>query len=248
MKHLKWAMARALRRRGYELTSIKGHEPFRRDAIVDAVKPFTMTSRDRIRGLCDAVEYVVRNNLKGAIVECGVWRGGSMMAVALTLQELGVLDRDLYLFDTFDGMVEPMDLDMDHQGRPARLRWEQSNPRTTGSDWSAVSQQEVAEAIATTGYPLERIHFVQGRVEDTIPDEAPVKVALLRLDTDWYESYQHVLAHVAPRVVDGGIVIFDDYVEYLGARKAVDEWVREWPHPVFLSPLGHARLAVIHRL
>ena len=247
MKRIRWAAGRLLRRMGYELTSIKGHERFSRAGTVDAVKPYTLTTRDRITGLCDAVDYIVESGIRGAVVECGVWRGGSMMAVALTLLENGEVDRDLFLYDTFDGMVEPSDLDLDYRGVPVRDKWLRSNPRESGSDWIAVPKTEVEGAMATTGYPMDRVHMVEGRVEDTIPDVAPDEIALLRLDTDLYESYAHVLKHLADRVADGGVVIFDDYVHYLGAQRAVDEWVESWPRPLFLTRIGSARMAVLWR-
>jgi len=65
--------------------------------IVDTVNEYTMTSPERIHALVDAVRYVVANNIEGDFVECGVWRGGSMMAVALTLKGLGDKRRNLYL-------------------------------------------------------------------------------------------------------------------------------------------------------
>ena len=76
-------------------------------STVDSVREYTMTSPLRISALCESVRYVVENRIEGDIVECGVWRGGSMMAVAQTLIRLGDRDRKLYLFDTYEGMTEP---------------------------------------------------------------------------------------------------------------------------------------------
>jgi O-methyltransferase len=82
----------------------------RRDiAIADSVESYTMTAPESVYSLIHAVEYVVRNAIPGAFVECGVWRGGSMMAIALTLLDLAVTSPDLYLFDTFEGMSKPED-------------------------------------------------------------------------------------------------------------------------------------------
>ena len=75
------------------------------------VGPYTMTTPPRVYALVRAVEYVVARGVPGAIVECGVWRGGSMMAAALTLLDLGVKDRELYLYDTFTGMPPPEEAD-----------------------------------------------------------------------------------------------------------------------------------------
>ena len=75
--------------------------------IITAVQPFTMTSAERIYGLCLAVDHVARHRVPGAIVECGVWRGGSAMAAARTLDRAGEHERRLVLFDTFHGMTPP---------------------------------------------------------------------------------------------------------------------------------------------
>jgi len=91
---------------------------------IDAVRPYTMTSDQRVAALCDAVRYVVSNRIPGDIVECGVWKGGSMMAVARTLLELGERTRDLHLFDTFDGMTAPTGEDVALTGESAAdSRW-----------------------------------------------------------------------------------------------------------------------------
>jgi O-methyltransferase len=193
-------------------------------AIFNKVKPYTMTSPERVIGLCDAVRYVTTNGIEGAIVECGVWRGGSSMAAALMLAALGAADRDLYLFDTFEGMSEPGELD--RRARDAAPA-DQLLARSAKGDkvWAYSPLDEVRKNLASTGYPIERVTFVQGKVEDTIPGHAPDKIALLRLDTDWYESTRHELEHLFPRLVPGGVLIIDDYGAWEGARRAVDEYI-----------------------
>src|SRR5262245_38973252 len=107
-------------RYGYEI-----HWPIRQlcfDAatmtIIEQTRPFTLTSPERIFALKNAIEYVIKYDIPGDIVECGVWKGGSMMAAALTLLNLGV-KRPLYLFDTFAGMTPPTAVDHDFLGRSA---------------------------------------------------------------------------------------------------------------------------------
>ena len=80
--------------------------------------------------------------------------------------------------------------------------------------------------ILGTGYPESHIHFVKGRVEDTLPEASPHSIALLRLDTDWYESTWHELVHLYPRVSNGGVLIIDDYGHWDGSRAAVDRYLR----------------------
>src|SRR5690606_14375456 len=83
----------------------------------------------------------------------------------------------------------------------------------------------------STGYPGERMHLIEGRVEETIPGRAPASIALLRVDTDWYESHAHILAHLPSHMSPGAVIIFDDYGYWEGARRAIDEWIEAWPGP-----------------
>ncbi|MCA8999999.1 MAG: class I SAM-dependent methyltransferase [Planctomycetaceae bacterium] len=214
-------------------------------ATIEAVKPFTKTSPERIQALSHSVRHIVETGVPGAFVECGVWRGGSMMAVARTLIEMGVTDRDLYLFDTYEGMSAPTDLDVGRNGVTAESKFQK---RATGADtstWCLAGIEDVRANMLSTGYPESRIHFVKGKVEDTLPHQAPEHICLLRLDTDWYESTKHEMEHLYPRLTEGGFLIIDDYGDWLGARKAVDEYLSEKQLPLFLHRVDDtARLAV----
>jgi O-methyltransferase len=207
------------------------------------VAEYTMTTPPRIYALRRAVEYVATRPIDGAIVECGVWRGGSMMAVALTLLRLGITDRDLYLFDTFTGMTEPGEEDVKHSGERAADVLAGSS--RDSHDWAVASMDDVREAVLSVGYPEDRIHFVQGRVEDTLPENAPADIALLRLDTDWYASTKHELVHLYPRLAPGGVLIVDDYAYWQGTRQAVDEYLEENALRLLLNRIDYtARIAV----
>jgi hypothetical protein len=210
-------------------------------AIVDRVKPATMTTPERIIGLCRALEYVVRNQIHGDFVECGVYKGGSTMAAALTLLHLGVPDRTLCLFDTFEGMSEPTEADIETfsgQRADALLAsTDKSSPY-----WAYAPLEQVRRNLTSTGYPPELLRFIKGRVEDTLPSEAPDQISVLRLDTDWYESTKHELDTLFPRLSVGGVLIIDDYGFWSGARKAVDEYFQEHGIRMLLNRLdftGH---------
>jgi O-methyltransferase len=196
------------------------------EQTIKRVRRYTMTSPRRIAALCDGVEHAVRAEVPGAVVECGVWKGGSMMAAALTLLRLGVSDRDLYLFDTFQGMPPPTreDVFSAYDGYSPMRHWRRRRREGGANAWHYVAADEVRAAVLSTGYPAERVHLVEGRVEDTLPAAAPDEIALLRLDTDWYESTRHELVHLYPRLSPGGVLILDDYGHYEGARRAVDEY------------------------
>lgn len=193
-------------------------------ALIKFVGPFTMTSPERIHALVNAVRWIAGEKLPGAFVECGVWRGGSMMVVARTLLDSDVSDRDLYLFDTYEGMTAPTAEDRDHQGRSAMAYFARKRTRDDSADWIRATKEEVRANLARTQYPAERLHLIKGKVEQTIPAYAPDSIALLRLDTDWYESTKHEMEHLWPRVIPGGICIIDDYGHWAGSRRAVDEY------------------------
>ncbi len=220
------------------------------DALVatcKAVEPYTLTGPERIGGLVHAVRHLATHGIGGAVVECGVWRGGSMLAVARTLLECGDTSRDLWLYDTFTRMPPPGEKDFDIWGRHASEYFEGPVDPHDTEGYRYLPLHEVRALLEGSGYPGERLHFVPGLVEETIPGEAPDEIALLRLDTDWYESTKHELEHLFPRIVDGGILIIDDYGQFVGARNAVDEYLAGLDRPLFLSRLDWTgRLAVVH--
>ena len=210
--------------------------------IVRTVRPRTMTAHEKLNALVTATGYVIDQGIPGDFVECGVWRGGSMQAVALALLGRGVSDRDLRLFDTFAGMPEPTEEDRALDGTPAAELLAES-PRDA-KIWAVASLDDVREGMAETGYPAERVHYSVGKVEDTLPAQAPERIALLRLDTDWYESTRHELEQLYPRLSPGGVLILDDYSTWLGARKAVDEFIARTGEPLLLVPIAAGRIAV----
>jgi len=210
--------------------------------ILRAARPYTMTRTEKQYALYLATRYVVRCGIPGAIVECGVWRGGSMHVVARTLLAIEDTSRELYLFDTFDGMTPPTDKDRTYGGRPvAQLLAVKDR---TERLWAGASLEDVQQGFADIPYPSEKIHYVQGPVEKTLPDQAPDEIAILRLDTDWYESTRHELVTLYDRLAPGGVLIIDDYGTYQGARQAVDEFVEETGARLLLVPLGPGRIAV----
>jgi len=211
--------------------------------IITAVRSFTMTSVERLISLVDAVRHIVKAGLPGDIVECGVWRGGSSMAAALTLLDCGQTHRTLYLYDTFEGMSSPTADDCDFNGTSAAAQLKHI-PRGQGI-WCEASEADVRRNMESTGYPADRIRYVRGPVEETIPSVIPHEIAILRLDTDWYESTRHELVHLFPRLVRGGILIIDDYGHWQGARKAVDEFLVRHPH-LFLQRIDYTGRLLIN--
>jgi hypothetical protein len=232
-------------------TPIPSHYEEELEKTIKAVRRNTMTTAPRIAALCDSVEHVVGRGVPGAFVECGVWRGGSMMAAAMTLVRLGVTDRDLYLCDTFGGMPEPSqeDVESPYDGYDPHKRWLRKRRDDKTNKWNLVSTEAVRGRVESTGYPGERIHLVKGMVEDTLPEQAPEEIAILRLDTDWYASTKHELEHLYPRLSEGGVLIVDDYGHYEGARRAVDEYFENRGEKVLLNRIDYTgRLMVKQRM
>jgi len=213
--------------------------------IWDTVKPFTMTTPEGVSVLIDAVKYVVENNIEGDLVECGVWRGGSAMTIALALKEMGKEDREIYLYDTFTGMSTPTDKDVSKFWGKASDIFLTTRTSEDTSNWCLSPLDEVKNNLKKTSYSKEKIHYIKGKVEDTIPETMPKKIALLRLDTDWYTSTKHELIHLFPKLSKNGILILDDYGDWEGAKKAVDEYIKENNLCLFLGRIdASARIAL----
>lgn len=213
---------------------------------IRAVRPYTMTTVARVEAVCSATEYILKYDIPGAFVESGVWMGGSSMAAATTLVKGGITDREMYLFDTFEGIPAPGDHD-GLIGSDVSLSdwWEAENSRRRSQPWLQAPVDTVRANLASTGYDLDHVHLIPGLVEDTIPASAPEQIAFLRLDTDWYSSTRVEMEHLFPRLSPGGVLIVDDYGFTEGSRKAVDEFLSDYPLPVFLHRIDAAGRLVI---
>ncbi|MFF2912212.1 TylF/MycF/NovP-related O-methyltransferase [Paenibacillus sp. NPDC057934] len=203
-------------------------------------KKYTMTSFERIFSLYQSIKYIVKNNIEGDIVECGVWKGGSMMICAHTLIQLNATDRKLYLYDTFSGMSAPTDIDISLNNESAEELWLEKNKALAVSP-----KNEVIKNMESTGYPMDNIFFIEGMVEETIPKTIPHNISLLRLDTDWFESTYHELNHLYPKLSPKGVLIIDDYGHWKGSKIATDQYIEENNLPIFLHKIDYtARLAI----
>lgn len=209
------------------------------------VAPFTMTSKERIFSAIEAAKFIAKNKVDGDIVECGVWKGGSTMAILDALMQAKDTNRNVFLYDTFEGMSEPTEADKTSFDIKAEELLNTNTDKEKNLVWAYSPLEEVKKNINATNYDVNRIHFVKGKVEDTIPQTLPGPIALLRLDTDWYESTKHELEYLYPLLVRGGILIIDDYGHWQGARKAVDEYIAENKIPLLLNRIDETgRIAV----
>lgn len=212
-------------------------------AVIRAVRPYTMTSHLKLHTLISATRYIVRHEIPGDVVECGVWRGGSMHAVARTLDSLDDHSRDLYLYDTFDGMTQPTDKDVRFDGRSASSQLA-TQDKQVSAVWAYASLEDVRAGFEDVPYPRERLHFVAGPVEETIPGVVPERISILRLDTDWYESTAHELKHLYNRLSPGGVLILDDYGWWRGSKTATDEFLERTGERLLLVRVDSGRVAI----
>jgi O-methyltransferase len=214
--------------------------------IYNLCKPYTMTSIERMYSLYLSVDYVLSNNIEGAFVECGVWRGGSSMLIAKMLSNRKIYDRKIYLYDTYEGMSEPTNNDISWLGQKADKLLEANKSTKKNSVWCLADIEDVQTNIRLTNYNEKNLHFIKGKVEDTIPAMIPEEpIALLRLDTDWYESTKHELIHLFPQLTQNGVLIIDDYGHWEGCRKATDEYFKENNIHLMLNRIDYTGRAAI---
>jgi O-methyltransferase len=205
--------------------------PFEKDAIY-RFSPFSMTSFARLSAIAISMKYINENIIEGALVECGVWAGGSIGLAAFLSQQNGET-RDVVLFDTFQGMTAPsVDDSLEaHEGYKNTLMDDGT------SSWCAVNLADVKTNLASAGIEMDNLNFVVGDVSVTLTEKSniPEKIAFLRLDTDWFQSTYDELIHLYPRLVPGAIVIIDDFGAWEGARSAVVKYfVENRLHPLML--------------
>ena len=208
--------------------------------LFEQVRPYTMTSVEALFALYTSVNYVLDREIPGDILECGVWRGGSALLAALIMKARNVSDRQLYLYDTFEGMPTPTEFDVDKYGRTGFEMMEQYGDDT---GWCYASLEDVKAAFSVHNFDFE-IHFVQGDVIETLERIKPETISVLRLDTDWYESTAVEFQLLYPRLSTGGVLIVDDYGCWAGSRKATDDYFREVPGPMLTRIDKEVRLGI----
>ncbi len=214
--------------------------------IYNLCSSYTMTSVERMFALYSSVNYVLKNNIKGDFVECGVWRGGSAMLIAKILSKKNITDRKIYLYDTFEGMTEPTEKDVDLKGKNAKDSYEEILKNSNEPGWCFANLIDVKSNMNLTKFTENNIIYVEGKVENTIPSIVPPSsIALLRLDTDWYESTKHELNHLYPKIENNGVLIIDDYGHWEGCKKAVDEYFNENKINILLNRIDYTgRVAI----
>ena len=164
------------------------------------VRAHTMVGRKRLDHLQGCVETVLRDQVPGDLMETGVWRGGSVILMRAVLAAYGDPDRRVWVADSFRGLPPP------------DPKW----PEDAGAglhqlDFLAIPRAVVERNFAAYGLLDERVRFLEGWFEDTLPTAPVERLAVLRLDGDMYGSTMSVLQAMYHRVSPGGFIIIDDY-------------------------------------
>ena len=186
------------------------------------------------------------HSLPGDIVEAGVYKGGTSMVMAYASLHLANRNntglRHMWMYDTYEGLPEPGKED----GSRAQKRWSDIRSLDTNNfkhgtgyidasgkkRWNYGPLEMVRQNMLSTGYPMQIVTFVKGKVEDTLQDatQLPQQISVLRLDTDFFASTAKELEVLFPRLVSGGVLLIDDYCHWRGSKAAVDVFLKTHHH------------------
>jgi O-methyltransferase len=226
-----------------------GYE-FENDAneAVKIVRKNTMLPYINLVTLYEQVLFCEKNHLEGDYVECGVWKGGAVGLMALANMQQSRLRRNLHLFDAYDDICAPDEHDdgiraiqevKEVAGKDANVKGELIPQKGIYDRFGGHGTIEECQFLIekTIGYPMDKVNYHKGWFQDTLPEKAKLidKIAILRLDGDWYASTKICLEHLFNKVVPGGFVIIDDYGLYSGCKKAVDEYLEMNSRRYFLN-------------
>ena len=231
----KFAVLIAFRKAGYDIKRTDGKHGLNISEAnafdletIQLASRFSMQSSERMWALINSTKYVVNNNIPGHFVECGVYKGGSALIIARTLKSMNVTDRHIYLYDTYEGMTQPRDVDRKQGTETLASEMLAMTPKGNGENvWAYSSLEAVSDFVAHLDYPNDYFHLIKGDVMQTLEDKLPDNISLLRLDTDWYESTKKELQKLYPLVTCGGVVIIDDYGHWSGSKLAVNQFLEE---------------------
>lgn len=212
------------------------------EKFIALVKPFSMTSRERITELFNSLEYVRKNKIGGDIVECGVWKGGNILGIIEYLQHHNITDKKVWLYDTFQGMTKPEDVDRDYTNKKAE------NMMNEPIVLALSPLEDVKKVLSESKFNEENIVYVVGDVSETLTqkENIPKKISILRLDTDWYKSTKDELNYLYPILEDKGVLIVDDYGHWQGSKLAVDEYFSEYD--VKIEVIDYTGIKIIKNL
>jgi hypothetical protein len=217
-------------------------------ATLARVQPFTMVGSDALLDLARMVRAALTFDIPGNFVECGVWRGGASFLMAELARQAGAHQRRVWLFDSFEGLPPPEAVD-----GPAALAYVEDTDSPTYYDNCRASLEDVRQTAAALGV-ADYTELVKGWFDQTLPlhRDRIGEIAILRIDGDWYSSVRCCLENLYDQVVDGGLVVLDDYYAYDGCTLAVHEFLgqRGLGYPletVTGAPAGQPQCAVFRK-
>lgn len=202
----------------------------------------------------NALNYILDNNIEGVIVECGVESGDFEYLWIEQLKKRNQI-RDIYMYDTFNGLTEPGEYD--YTANTAVLYkmdanevynvWKKNQINEITNTWCYRPLEYIKKRLNETNYPQEHLFYIKGDVLDTlkIKENLPDKIAILRLDTDWYKSSLFELEMLYDRVVENGVIIFDDYYHWDGQRRATDDFFKSRNLNYIIQPIYNGKTGSI---
>lgn len=195
--------------------------------IIDHVlnNELTMVGPSRLIATIQACKHVIENDIPGDFVECGVWRGGNAIAAKLVFEAYNS-DKTTILFDTFAGMTTPTTNDKKTLSGRAAIERFNKKQKDEHNEWCYASIEDVQQNFINAGANLDEAILIQGDVLQTLESEKniPENISVLRLDTDWYESTLKEAQVLYPKLSRNGVLIIDDYGDWDGSRKAIEEY------------------------
>jgi O-methyltransferase len=260
---MKNIIKRLIRKFGYEINKIEniGSIPFHNDLnkniryefeneaneAIKIVRKQTMLPYMDLVTLYEQARYCEKAAIEGDFVECGVWKGGAVGLMALVNLKYSAQKRNLHLFDAFEEICAPnKDIDGDRainevkellsdkalingELQPLKGIYDKIGGPSDINECRSLIEKKI-------GYPTDYIQYHKGWFQNTVAIQSKEikKIALLRLDGDWYESTKICLENLYDNVVSNGIIIFDDYGLYAGCKKAVDEFFESRNEAYFL--------------
>ena len=201
--------------------------------LITKAKKFTSVGTIPTWMLINSIKYIHKNKIEGDFVEAGVFRGGNLI-IYKEMNDILKLNNKIYAYDTYEGMPQPNEkLDIKWNNTKADYVYN----HVKKDNWCKCSLDNVKSNLLSEINNLDNIIFIKGLVEDTLKIEKnlPKKISLLRLDTDFYESTKIELEILFPRLSQGGILIIDDYGNWKGAKKAVDDYFKNSPFLIYLD-------------
>lgn len=195
---------------------------------LERVESYTMLSIERLYDLYLTVNYLNSADIEGDFMEIGTWKGG---ALGMALLSDKTNTRNVIGFDTFEGHNKPGVDEFDVRGQNMQKRWEENN--SSGLKWAQAdftACKAFLEELSSNS--PNRVNLIKGDIKLTSENFIPRKLAILRIDCDWYPESLVSLKVFWPNLVSGGFLILDDYGHHSGQKKAFEEYFKNQPQKI----------------